>query len=120
MKSIWIPIEEAVVDKEYEGFRTTDESATSYHLCSIIYKGNGVGWIWGKENNKVKNLLELWHHLTYQEEREANIKEFETCGSRALMELHGLFHDCYDTGTARHEMDNRQISCALCGLVSGL
>ena len=52
----WVPAAEAEIDFEYKGYKGGDlqENATSW--CSIVNKGNGIGWRWGKEEDAITGI----------------------------------------------------------------
>lgn len=106
---IWIPIDEATIDTTYIGYRQTDQP-NCYHMCEIEYKGNGIGWVWCDPKHEVKNLSFLEKYTTFQEQEEWYKKHFNINDSHTYLNLCGLFHDMYNTGTATHEMWNAWVS----------
>lgn len=100
----WIPIEEAKIDEEYFGYTSTLEpNSTNY--CSVIYKGNGVGWVFNNEERAAHNIDKLMRYLTFQETNqwyEDNYKLTPT----AINNLYGLFNDMSSVGDACHELWN--------------
>ena len=107
---VWIPVEEAVPEVEYIGYKSANENPTMYHLCSVRYKGNGVGWIFDDPKHEEKNIIQLKRYTTFQEQDDWYKEHFDINDSDTYLNLFGLFHDMYNTGTATHEMWNAWIS----------
>lgn len=107
--SKFIPVEQAIIDKEYSGYKTADEPNTSC-FCSITYKGNGKGWRWGKSKQEVKNLTYLQQNLTCEETEQWYKNRFDEKDSTTISNLYGLYNNMYDVGDAYHEMWNAWIA----------
>lgn len=107
--SKWIPIKEAIIDKEYNGYKTADEPNVSSY-CAIVYKGNDMGWRWGDPEREAKNLTYLLRDLTYEETEQWYKNRFDKNDSTTKLNLYGLYNDMYDVGDARHEMWNAWIA----------
>lgn len=101
----WIPAAEAEIDFEYKGYKGGDleENATSW--CSIVNKGNGVGWRWGKEEDAVTGITFFERDFTWQEEAEYYRNNFDENDSNSVSNLLGLFSNI-DYLDAHHEMWN--------------
>lgn len=104
-KLIWIPVAEAEIDKEYYGYQSAD-TPNSIYYCTIMYKGNGTGWVWNRESNVAHNITFLERYATFEEEREISRKKPNT-----TLNLFGLFNDMSSVGDAYHEMWNAWIDC---------
>ena len=105
-RRITIPVEEGIVDKEYIGYRTSDEPSNCYHMCSLIYKGNGTAWCFGNEKDVIKNIQFLDRYTTFEEDTAWYKKQFNINDARTQNNLFGLYHDMYDVGDAVHEIWN--------------
>ena len=105
---VWEAASAAEIDKEYDGYKTFDEPNCT-HLCSIVYKGNGTGWVWNDSKQLVSNISYLERYMTFEEEKEWYIKHYDKNNPTNQINLDGLFHDMYDVGDARHEMWNAWI-----------
>lgn len=117
--SEFIPVEQGIVDKEYNGYQTADRpNAESY--CSITYKGNGVGWRWNDEKNKVENITFLNRRLTIDEQEEWRKTHYEAKDPKEQLNLMGLYNDMYDVGDAYHEMWNGWIGVDWYEMAEGL
>lgn len=103
--SEFIPVEQGIIDKEYNGYITADRP-NSESYCSITYKGNGVGWCWNNEERKVENITFLNKRLTVDEQEEWRKAHYEAKDPREQLNLMGLYNDMYDVGDASHEMYN--------------
>ena len=108
---IWIPAEEAIPGVEYHGYKSANESPTMYHMCSVRYKGNGVGWIFDAPKHEEKNIIQLERYTTFQEQEDWYKEHFDIKDSATFLNLNGLFNDLYDTCGAAHEMWNAWVCC---------
>ena len=106
----WIPVNEAKVGESYNGYRDSIE-LNSYHYCTVVYKGNGIGWVWGDENNVVENITFLNKRLTYWERSELKRQQFDLSNDHSQLNLYGLYTDLYSVGDAHHELWNAWIDC---------
>ena len=104
-KEKWLPVEEGIIEGEYEGYMTSDKP-NSQTYCSIVYKGNGIGWCWNRENDVVEHLTHLRTRLTLEEQEQWRIDNYEPLDPKEQLNLMGLFNDMYDVGDAYHEMYN--------------
>lgn len=107
--SEFIPVEQGIVNKEYNGYQTLDKPGSEC-FCSITYKGNGVGWRWNDEEKKVENITFLNKRLTIEEQEAWRIAHYEAKDPREQLNLMGLYNDMYDVGDASHEMYNGWIT----------
>lgn len=108
MKSnIVVPVEEAIIDYEYDWCNCVQENGRICHCGpSITYKGNGIGWSYNNPNSVVENIVSLERPMTWEEETEFNKKNFYDDANKGANQLNlfGLFNDCYIQG--EHEMYN--------------
>lgn len=105
---IWLPVEKATIDETYMGYKIANEP-NGMHLCEIKYKGNGIGWVWNDEKNKVENITELERYTTFQEVEEWYKARFDLTDTDTQLNLYGLFEDLYSVGDAHREMWNAWI-----------
>lgn len=106
----WIPISEAKPGETYEGYQDSIEPDSS-NYCLIVYKGNGIGWKWGKEENTVENITFLNKRLSYRELSELKRQRFDLSNDHSQLNLYGLYTDLYSIGDATHEMWNGWVDC---------
>lgn len=106
--SEWIPVEKGIIDTQYCGYKTSDRP-NALVFGSVVYKGNGIGWAWGKEDRIIKNIIELNRELNYKEVKQWYLDHYNLDDPKVSNNLYGLFHDLYNVGDARHEMFNAWI-----------
>lgn len=106
---VWVPIEEAKIGETYIGYKTF-EKPNCYNMCEVLYKGDGIGWIWSDPKHEQSGISHLERYTTFQEQDAWYKKQFNIKDSDTYLNLYGLFHDMYDTGTAAHEMWNAWVS----------
>ena len=101
-----IPVEEAVIDFEYDWAIRYEGDRTIMHGPSVTYKGNGIGWSYNNPNNVIENIIELKRPMTLLEEKEYNKSLYEKEENKRAnqLNLYGLFNDCYVQG--EHQMYN--------------
>lgn len=102
----WIPAAEAEIDFEYKGYMGGNLEEDARCWCTVVNKGNGVGWIWGKEENAVTGITFFERDFTYAEEEEYYKSNFDENDSNSVSTLFGLFSDMNSLGDAHHEMWN--------------
>lgn len=105
--NIIVPVEEAIIDYEYDWCNYTQENGRICHCGpSITYKGNGIGWSYNNPNSIIENIVSLERPMTWEEEKEFNKKNFYNEANKGANQLNlfGLFNDCYIQGS--HEMYN--------------
>lgn len=105
----WIPIEEAIIDQKYNGYKTQDESNIE-HFCSIQYKGNGIGWQFCKEDNIINNITHLQQKRTHTEISDLKRKQIDLDSGITQLNLYGVFTNLHSVGDACHEYWNGWIS----------
>ena len=101
----WIPVQEAEIDKEYSGYKDSTQP-NSQNYCTILYKGNGVGWRWKDEKCAQSNLAFLYQEFTYKDQEEWYKSQFSLDNPKAVINLQALYHDMYHVGDATHELWN--------------
>lgn len=101
----WVPIQEAEIGKEYSGYKTATEPNSQYY-CSIVYKGNEIGWCWDDEKRAASNLTFVYQDFTYKEQEEWYKNQFSLDNPKAVINLQALYHDMYHVGDATHELWN--------------
>lgn len=101
----WIPAAEAEIDYEYRGYKGGNLDPNAICLCTILNKGNGVGWMWGNENQAIEGITFFERDFTWQEEQEYYRHNFSFTNSDSISNLFGLYNDM-DIGDAFHEMWN--------------
>lgn len=106
----WIPADEAKVGDTYNGYKRATEP-NSFNYCTIVYRGNGIGWVWGDEKNIVENISFLNKRLTYWERSELKRQQFDLSNDHSQLNLYGLYTDLYSIGDAHHELWNAWIDC---------
>lgn len=105
----WVPIENAIIDKKYDGYKIQDESNIE-HFCSIQYKGNGVGWQFCKEENIINNITHLKQTRTWSEMADLKKQQIDLNNNITQLNLYGVFTDLHSVGDACHEYWNGWIS----------
>ena len=108
--NITVPVEEAVIDFEYDWAICHEGDCTISHGPSVTYKGNGIGWSYNDPNSVIKNIIELTRPMTLLEEKEYNKSLYEKEENKRVnqLNLYGLFNDCYIQG--EHQMYNGWVS----------
>ena len=105
----FIPVENAIVDEEYWGYKTFDYPNCE-SICLITYKGNGTGLIFNDQEREVVNISFLKKKLSFTEQEKWRQIHYNIKNPREQINLMGLYNDMYDIGDAYHEMYNAWIA----------
>ena len=99
-----IPIEQAQLNKKYKGYKC-GPNFISLAPCEYLGDNHRVK-VFDKEQISEKPITHFMEETTWQERDHWYVDQFDITDPKDTNNLHGLFYDLYDVGTATHEMYN--------------